>query len=92
MKGKHHHGHHGHSHHKGHHSPQYDGMSASRKMGSLGVEQGNMSPVVEDYQKPHSDYSQEGFNKTLEYVERQDAFQGREAKEIEKQAYRGRYS
>ena len=79
-------------HHGSHHSPQYDGMKVSKKMGSLGVEQGNMSPMVESYQKPSKDYSQEGFNKTLEYVERQDAFQAREARDIEKQAYKGRYS
>lgn len=77
---------------KMHHSPQYDDMKVSKKMGSLGVDQGDMSPLVEDYQKPRSDFSQEGFNKTLEYVDRQDAFQGREAKGIEKQAYKGRYS
>jgi len=61
-------------------------------MAKMGVEQGNMSPHVEDYQKPASNFSQEGFSKTLEYVERQDAFQSREAKEIDSQAYKGRYS
>lgn len=72
--------------------PQYDSNKTTRKMGSLGLNQGDMSPVVEDYQKPRKDYSQEGFSKTLEYVDRQDAFQAREAKEVEKQAYKGRYS
>lgn len=62
------------------------------KMAHAGYVQGNMSPHVEDYQKPRSDFSQEGFSKTTEYVERQDSFQRREAKEIEKQAYKGRYS
>lgn len=62
------------------------------KMSHAGYVQGDMSPHVEDYQKPRSDFSQEGFSKTTEYVERQDAFQKREAKEIEKQAYKGRYS
>jgi hypothetical protein len=61
-------------------------------MAKRGYTQGDMSPKVEDYQKPLSDYSQEGFSKTLEYIERQDAFQKREAREIEKQAYKGRYS
>ena len=61
-------------------------------MAKHGYVQGEMSPKVEDYQKPHSDYSQEGFSKTLEYVERQDAFQKREASEIKRQAYKGRYS
>jgi hypothetical protein len=61
-------------------------------MGKAGYIQGDMAPKVKDYQKPRSDYSQEGFSKTTEYVERQDSFQTREAKEIEKQAYKGRYS
>lgn len=62
------------------------------KMAKAGYTQGDMSPHVEDYQKPHKDYSQEGFSKTTEYIERQDAFQGRGAKDVEKQAYKGRYS
>jgi hypothetical protein len=62
------------------------------KMAKAGYAQGDMSPHVEDYQKPHKDYSQEGFSKTTEYVERQDAFQAKEASEIKKQAYKGRYS
>lgn len=62
------------------------------KMNKMGYVQGNMNPHVEDYQKPSKDFSQEGFSKTTQYVERQDAFQGREAKDIEKQAYKGRYS
>lgn len=62
------------------------------KMSKAGYVQGNMSPHVEDYQKPMKDFSQEGFSKTLEYVERQDRFQGKEAHEIEKQSYKGRYS
>lgn len=63
------------------------------KMGyGAGKQQGDMNPKVEDYQKPMKDYSQEGFSKTTEYVERQDAFQGREAADIRKQGYKGRYS
>ena len=62
------------------------------KMGKAGYVQGDMSPHVEDYQKPMSDFSQEGFSKTLDYIERQDAFQKREAKDVEKQGYKGRYS
>lgn len=61
-------------------------------LANAGYAQGDMSPHVKDYQKPTSDFSQEGFSKTLEYIERHDAFQKREAKEIEKQAYKGRYS
>lgn len=62
------------------------------KMSRAGYVQGDMSPRVEDYQKPSSDFSQEGFSKTTEYVERQDAFQKKEAHDIKKQAYKGRYS
>lgn len=61
-------------------------------MSKAGYTQGDMSPKVSDYQKPASNYSQEGFSKTTSYVERQDAFQGREASEIKKQGYKGRYS
>jgi len=61
-------------------------------MGKAGYEQGDMSPKVRDYQKPRKDFSQEGFSKTTEYVERQDAFQGKEASMIDKQDYKGRYS
>lgn len=61
-------------------------------MGKMGVKQGDMAPHVEDYQKPESDYPERGFSKTLEYIERQDRFQGKESKEVKKQAYQGRYS
>lgn len=60
--------------------------------GHLGHNQGDMSPKVESYQKPMKDFSQEGFSKTTQYIERQDAFQGKEASEIKKSAYKGRYS
>jgi hypothetical protein len=62
------------------------------KMDKAGYDQGDMSPKVRDYQKPRSNYSQEGFSKTTEYVERQDAMQNRMAKGFEKQSYKGRYS
>lgn len=62
------------------------------KMGKAGYTQGDMSPKVKDYQKPMKDYSQEGFSKTTEYVERQDSFQAKEARQFEKQSYKGRYS
>ena len=61
-------------------------------MAKAGYAQGDMSPHVKDYQKPTSDFSQAGFSKTTEYVERQDSFQKKEAGEIRKQAYMGRYS
>ena len=62
------------------------------KMSKAGYAQGDMKPHVEDYQKPEKDFSQAGFSKTLEYIERQDKFQAREANEIERQSYKGRYS
>lgn len=62
------------------------------KMGKAGYIQGDMSPKVKDYQKPAKDYSQEGFSKTTDYIERQDAFQAREARDIDRQSYKGRYS
>lgn len=62
------------------------------KMNKAGYVQGHMEPHVEDYQKPHKDFSQEGFSKTDEYIERQDRFQAKEAHEVKKQAYHGRYS
>lgn len=69
-----------------------NGSMPNGYMAMKGHKQGDMSPHVEDYQRPMSNYSQEGFNKTLEYVERQDKHQGMCAKDIEKQAYKGRYS
>ena len=62
------------------------------KMGHAGYTQGDMSPHVKDYQKPASDFSQEGFSKTTDYIERRDAFEAAESREIKKQAYKGRYS
>ena len=62
------------------------------KMAKAGYTQGDMSPHVEDYQKPAKDFSQEGFSKTTQYIERQDKFQAKEASELKKQAYMGRYS
>ena len=61
-------------------------------MSKMGYHQGDMSPKVEDYQKPAKDFSQEGFSKTLEYIERQDKFQAKESMEVKKQGYMGRYS
>lgn len=61
-------------------------------MGKAGYDQGNMAPKVADYSRPQAAYSQENFSKTTEYVERNDATQVKAAKDIEKQAYKGRYS
>ncbi len=62
------------------------------KMSKRGYEQGDMKPTVESYQKPGKDFAERGFSKTTEYVERQDARQSEMAKDVNKQAYKGRYS
>ena len=62
------------------------------KMSKAGYTQGDMSPHVKDFQKPESDFAERGFSKTLDYVERQDKRQGAMAKDLNKQAYNGRYS
>ena len=88
---------------KHHKSPKHEGehpMHRSKrenrgheeKMAHAGYAQGDMSPRVEDYQKPEKDFAERGFSKTLEYVERQDRRQADMAKEVDKQAYHGRYS
>ncbi len=61
-------------------------------MGKKGYAQGDMAPKVSDYQKPMSAFSQAGFTKTDEYIERQDMHQKQMARDVEKQAYKGRYS
>ena len=62
------------------------------KLGKAGESQGNMSTKVKDYQKPMADFSESGFSRTLDYIERKDSFEGKEAKTIKKQHYKGRYS
>lgn len=62
------------------------------KMSKAGYTQGDMSPHVEDYQKPEKDFAERGFSKTTEYVERQDRMQSGMSKDLNKQAYQGRYS
>ncbi len=62
------------------------------KMNKMGYTQGDMKTHVEDYQRPAKDFAESGFSKTLEYIERNDAYVGKEASEIKKQHYKGRYS
>ena len=75
-------------------STHYPEPNTGRKeeMSKEGYRQGDMTPRVTDFQKPDRDFSQTGFSKTDEYIERQDRFQAREADEIKKQGYIGRYS
>jgi hypothetical protein len=61
-------------------------------MSKRGYAQGDMSPTVESYQKGEKDFSQRGFSKTTEYIERQDRRQSEMAKDVDKQGYQGRYS
>lgn len=62
------------------------------KMARHGYDQGDMKPTVESYQKPEKDFAERGFSKTDEYIERQDKRQGGMSKDLNKQAYNGRYS
>ncbi len=59
-------------------------------MGMKGKNQGDMSPKVEDMECKSN--SQHDFSKTTEYVERRKAFEMKNNKDINKQAYKGRYS
>lgn len=62
------------------------------RMSKRGYEQGDMKPTVESYQKPERAYSQRDENKPTEYIERQDRRQDAMAEDVDKQAYKGRYS
>lgn len=61
------------------------------KMAKKGSDQGNMSPVVDDYQPKASAYWQSDANKTTEYVERRDSIEAKQASGVKKQEYKGRY-
>jgi hypothetical protein len=65
---------------------------AKEKMAKAGYDQGDMSPKVESYQRPEASFAEGQFGTTTEYIERQDRFIDKEAKEIRKQGYKGRYS
>ena len=69
-----------------------NGKMPNGDMAMKGLNQGDMSPHIKDYQKPEKDFAERGFSKTLEYIERQDKHQGMMAKDLEKQSYNGRYS
>lgn len=61
-------------------------------MSHAGYIQGNMEPHVKDYEAPMGDFSQEGFSKTLQYIERQDRVREEGSATIRKHGYMGRYS
>lgn len=81
------------SHHSGHH---YDGHHTEHDkhagMQDAGHRQGDMSPHVEDYQRPHGAFAEEGFSRTTDYIARMDKHQEKQAHDVKKQAYMGRYS
>lgn len=60
-------------------------------MNKKGYVQGNMSPDVQDYQPKMDSYSQADANKTTQYISRQDKHKSEMARDIKKQAYKGRY-
>lgn len=73
--------------------PQKDNMSAGMSsMDMAGHDQGNMSPHVADYQKPMGCYAESQFGTTLAYEDRHNRFEEREASQVKKQHYKGRYS
>lgn len=69
-----------------------NGAMPNGDMAMKGLNQGDMSPSIKDFQRPEKSFSQEGFSKTLDYIGRQNSFTDKEASGIEKQAYKGRYS
>lgn len=66
-------------------------MKKEGRMAMKGVKQGEMSPVVEDYQPKESAYFDKDPNKTTEYIERRDRIESAQASGIKKQEYKGRY-
>lgn len=61
-------------------------------MKGYGSKQGDMSPKVDDYQKPASNWSQVQPGKTDEYIARQDAHQSAACSKVKNMSYKGRYS
>jgi len=59
--------------------------------GNLGHNQGDMKPVVEDYQLPMGAFSGKDFNSTTQYIERNTARQDKMAADVRKQSFNGKY-
>jgi hypothetical protein len=75
------------------HREHKDGhMHKENRMSHKGHEEGDMRPVVEDYQRSESSFPERGFSRTTEYIERQDRRQNENSADIVKQGYKGRYS
>lgn len=64
----------------------------AKNLGHKGYEQGEMSPTVENYQRPMDSFSQHNLGKTLDYIERHNAQDKKDDHQISKQSYKGRYS
>jgi hypothetical protein len=62
------------------------------KMAKKGYAQGEMGCVADDISQGGDQFSQRGFSKTTEYIERNNSMQKRAASGINKQEYKGRYS
>ncbi len=56
-----------------------------------GNKPGNMNPDVEDYQAKSASYAEHQPGKTTEYIERTNRRIDKQASDIKKQAYKGRY-
>ncbi len=61
------------------------------KMSKKGSNQGDMNPMVSDYQPKSSAYFMKDMNKTTEYVSRRDKIESKQASGVKKQEYKGRY-
>jgi hypothetical protein len=61
------------------------------KMNREGYDQGNMSPKVESYQRPSGSLAGNQPGKTVDYIARQNAMVNKEASDVRKQDYKGRY-
>lgn len=63
-----------------------------KDLSKAGYNQGDMSARVEDMQRPMDSFSQRDANQTTRYVERHDRQDKMDVKDLNKQAYKGRYS
>ncbi len=57
-----------------------------------GYKQGDMNPDVKDFQKPKDCYTQSYDQAPLNYIERQNRRQGKDASKLRGEAFKGRYS
>lgn len=86
-----HHGHHGGHHSDGHHHSHGHHGHTHHSHEYHGNEPGNMSPKVEDYQAKGASYAEHQPGKTTEYISRTNHRIDKQASDVKKQAYKGRY-